>query len=61
MWASTYLLLPVGIFLTYQASSDSVIMNIETYLGFFRKIKDYFYKLFIIGTRRRYSVEEKKI
>ena len=36
-------------------------MNIETYLGFFRKIKDYFYKLFIIGTRRRYSVEEKKI
>jgi len=61
MWASTYILLPVGIFLTYKASSDSVIMNIETYLGFFRMIKDYLYRLFIIGTRRRYSVEEKKI
>jgi len=61
MWASTYILLPVGIFLTYKASSDSVIMNIETYLGFFRMIKDYLYRLFIIGTRRRSSIEEKKI
>ena len=58
MWASTYILLPIGIFLTYKASSDSVIMNIDTYLAFFRKIKDYLYGLFIIGTKRRQSVEE---
>src|SRR5690606_22372301 len=35
MWASTYLLLPAGLFLTYKASTDSVIMNIDTYLVFF--------------------------
>jgi len=59
MWASTYILLPIGIFLTYKASSDSVIMNIDTYLAFLRKIKDYLYGLFIIGTKRRSTVEVK--
>ncbi len=39
MWASTYILLPIGVFLTYKASTDSVILNIDTYLVFFRKIK----------------------
>ena len=41
MWASSYILLPVGIFLTYKASTDSVIMNVDTYLQFFRNIKDF--------------------
>jgi lipopolysaccharide export system permease protein len=45
MWASSYILLPIGIFLTYKASTDSVIMNIDTYLAFFRKIKDYIYRI----------------
>ena len=49
MWASSYILLPVGIFLTYKASNDSVIMNIDTYLLFFRKIKDYIYRVTITG------------
>ncbi len=49
MWASSYILLPIGLFLTYKASTDSVIMNIETYLLFFRKIKDYIYKITITG------------
>jgi lipopolysaccharide export system permease protein len=47
MWASSYILLPIGIFLTYKATSDSVILNIETYLIFFKKVKDYLYKLVI--------------
>ncbi|MFO7622644.1 MAG: LptF/LptG family permease [Bacteroidales bacterium] len=51
MWASSYILLPVGIFLTYKASTDSVMMNIETYLAFLRKIKDYFYRLAISDIR----------
>jgi lipopolysaccharide export system permease protein len=58
MWASTYILLPVGMFLTYKASTDSVIMNIDTYLAFFKKIKDYLYRKFIIGTRRNPAFEE---
>lgn len=49
MWASSFLLLPVGIFLTYKASNDSVIMNIDTYLGIFRKIKDYIYRITFQG------------
>lgn len=38
MWISSTILVPLGIFLTYKAANDSVIMNIETYLGFFKKI-----------------------
>jgi lipopolysaccharide export system permease protein len=49
MWASSYILLPVGFFLTYKASTDSVIMNIDTYLLFFRKIKDYLYRIIFQG------------
>lgn len=52
MWAASYILLPIGIFLTYKATTDSVIMNIDTYLSFFRKIKDYLYRISINGTGR---------
>ena len=31
MWASSFILLPLGVFLTYKATTDSVIMNTETY------------------------------
>lgn len=47
MWAASYILLPIGIFLTYKATTDSVILNIETYLIFFKKIKDFIYRLFV--------------
>jgi len=47
MWAATYLLLPVGIFLTYKATTDSVILNVDTYLAFFIKIKNYIYRIFM--------------
>ncbi len=49
VWASSYILLPIGLFLTYKASTDSVIMNIDTYLTFFRKIKDYIYRITFMG------------
>lgn len=44
MWASSYILLPIGLFLTYKATTDSVIMNIDTYLLFLKKIKDSVYR-----------------
>lgn len=47
MWAATYLLLPVGVFLTYKATTDSVILNIETYLIFLKRIKDYLFRRLI--------------
>lgn len=37
-WLSTMILLPIGLFLTRQATSDSVIMNVENYYLFFKKI-----------------------
>jgi lipopolysaccharide export system permease protein len=53
MWASSYILLPIGIFLTYKATTDSVIMNIDTYLVFLKKIKDYLYRIAISGNGRK--------
>jgi lipopolysaccharide export system permease protein len=50
MWAASYILLPIGIFLTYKATTDSVIMNIDTYLVFLKKIKDYIYRIAILGS-----------
>jgi lipopolysaccharide export system permease protein len=37
MWISTFILIPVSIWLTYKAARDSVILNIETYFTWFRK------------------------
>jgi len=37
MWTSPFILLALGIFLTYKATTDSVILNIDTYLTFFKK------------------------
>ena len=53
MWAASYILLPIGIFLTYKATTDSVIMNIDTYLVFFKKLKDYLYRVSMNGTLRK--------
>lgn len=43
MWASAVILLPIGVFLTYKASTDSAIMNTETYSlvikKYYRRIK----------------------
>lgn len=57
MWAASYILLPVGIFLTYKATTDSVILNIETYLMFFKKIKDMLYRVFIINTGKKSATD----
>ena len=38
MWLSSIILLPLGIFLTYKATTDSAVLNIDTYLNFFKKL-----------------------
>ncbi|MFO7574041.1 MAG: LptF/LptG family permease [Bacteroidales bacterium] len=40
MWLSSFILLPIGVMLTYMATTDSVVMNTETYTQFFKKIID---------------------
>ena len=50
MWFSSFILLPIGVFLTQKAMSDSVIMNADTYMQFFRR-------LFFIREKRKYTVK----
>jgi lipopolysaccharide export system permease protein len=38
MWFSSFVLLPIGAFLTYKATVDSAILNVETYINFFKKL-----------------------
>ena len=51
MWFSSMILLPLGIFLTYKAMNDSVIMSTDLYVNFFRK-------LFFIREHRNYTIKE---
>ncbi len=39
MWMATYVLLPLGIFLTYKAMNDSQLFNKEWYIRFLRKFR----------------------
>ncbi len=41
VWLSTFVLVPVGLFLTYKAMHDSQLFNQEYYHRFFRKVKTY--------------------
>ena len=38
MWISSVVLLPIGIFLSYKAATDSALFDKESYRKFFRKI-----------------------
>ena len=38
MWFSSYIFLPVGIWLTYKAATDASIMSAETYTKFFNRL-----------------------
>ncbi len=51
MWFSSMILLPLGIFLTYKAMNDSVIMNTDTYVTFIKK-------LLFIREKRNYAIKE---
>ena len=47
MWFSSFVFLPVGIWLTYKAATDSAIMSTETYTKLFNKLgfKKFFDKI----------------
>lgn len=38
VWLSTAVLAPLGAFLTYKSNNDSVVLNIDTYIAWLRKI-----------------------
>ena len=51
MWFSSFILFPLGVFLTYKAMNDSVILNPDAYVGFFRK-------MFFIREYRHFQIKE---
>ncbi len=38
MWTSTAVLAPLGVFLTYKSNNDSVVLNADAYINWFKKI-----------------------
>jgi lipopolysaccharide export system permease protein len=50
MWFSSFILLPIGVFLTYKAMNDSVILNVDTYSTIIKRF-------FFIREKRKYPVK----
>ncbi len=46
MWISTFILLPIGIYLTYKSTNDAAIMSSEAYGHFFKKVLSRFSHFF---------------
>ena len=46
IWLSTFITVPICVFLTYKATMDSAIMSPDAYTNFFRKAKDFFHNKF---------------
>lgn len=44
MWIAPMVLLPIGVLLTYKASTDSSVMDMDSYLRRFDKVKKLFFK-----------------
>ena len=51
MWFSSFILFPLGVFLTYKAMNDSVILNADAYLSFIKKV-------FFIREDRHYQLKD---
>ncbi len=37
-WTSTAILAPLGVFLTYKSNNDSVVLNVDAYVAWFKKV-----------------------
>ncbi|WP_299583268.1 LptF/LptG family permease [uncultured Sunxiuqinia sp.] len=44
MWFSTFLFLPLGIFLTYKSANDSALLNLETYQHNLKRLFSFLFK-----------------
>ena len=58
MWLSTLVLIPIGVFLTYKATTDSAIFNPDAWLGYYRKAIGMIKRAF--RTLKKISVSSKK-
>ncbi len=58
MWISSMILLPLGVFLTYKATTDSVILNTDTYINF---IKKYFNPVTVVRMLKVFSFNKARL
>ncbi len=58
MWLSSMVLLPIGIFLTYKAATDSSLFNPDAWLKVISKIKRFIYRLWI-QLNKRFAISAK--
>jgi lipopolysaccharide export system permease protein len=47
MWLSSFVLLPIGIFLTYKAATDSTLFNPDAWMKLFEQVKRIIHKIWI--------------
>lgn len=41
MWTSSAVLAPLGIFLTYKSNKDSVVLNADAYINWFKRLWEF--------------------
>ena len=58
MWLSSFVLLPIGVFLTYKAASDSALFNPDAWLKIIEKLKRFIYKIWI-QLNKRFAISAK--
>ena len=58
MWLSSFVLLPIGVFLTYKAATDSALFNPDAWVKILGKIKRKSYKLWI-QLNKRFATSKK--
>jgi len=61
MWISAFILFPIGIFLTYKAAHDSVILNTDTYIEPIKKFILSLIKKKVNGLSQTKGVEDSQI
>ena len=55
MWLSSFILTPIAVYLTYKATNDSGLLDVDWYIGKFKKIKEKTISLF-----SRFAYKNKK-
>ena len=58
MWLSSFVLLPIGVFLTYKAATDSALFNPDAWVKLLGKLKRKSYKLWI-QLNKRFATSKK--
>jgi len=45
VWLSSYILFPIAVFLTYKSTNDSALLNAESYIIFWKKVKARYFEI----------------